>query len=233
MGEFLGLQEGSVDVYCDSKGALRNTFDKIYEGLSPYVQADYDIINQAKCLLKTLHFKVNAKWVKGHSTARTKTLQEELNILADMLAGQFVWNPHPRHIPAKKLLPPPNYKVRLLFQGSTIASKLHSILASQLHCSVICNHIMKKTKWPQGTFEVDWDAHVLAFRQLTCKSKISTAKLIHHLVNTNWQNNLYYGTSLYVPAVSKRRKHWSTFFSAPPQPCPPIAQILSQASSPP
>ena len=43
----------------------------------------------------------------------------------------------------------------------------------------------------------------------------------------------YYGTSLYVPAVSKRRKHWSTFFSAPPQPCPPIAQILSQASSPP
>jgi hypothetical protein len=63
---------------------------------------------------------------------------------------------------------------------------------------------MKKTNWTQGTFDkVDWDTHGLAFHKLTRKCKISTAKLIHHLVNTNWQNNFYYGTSSFCPCCQR------------------------------
>ncbi len=58
---------GVVTLYCTSKGALHNTFES--SGLTPYIQTDYDIIHQAKVLLKTLPIKVTTKWVKGHSTA--------------------------------------------------------------------------------------------------------------------------------------------------------------------
>jgi hypothetical protein len=46
---------------------------------------------------------------------------------------------------------------------------------------------------------IDWDSHGLAFRRLSRQRKISTAKLIHQLINTNRQNNLYYGDSPTCP----------------------------------
>jgi hypothetical protein len=42
---------------------------------------------------------------------------------------------------------------------------------------------------------VNWDAHGQAFHRLSRQQKISTAKLLHQLINTNRQNKLYYRIS--------------------------------------
>lgn len=42
---------------------------------------------------------------------------------------------------------------------------------------------------------VDWNAHEWAFKRFTWEQKITMAKLVHGLVNTNCQNNLYYNMS--------------------------------------
>jgi hypothetical protein len=73
-----------------------------------------------------------------------------------------------------------------------ITSKLYYILFIRLHTSKLKVHIMKKARWTEATFQkVDWDGHGTAFHRLNCQSKIHTAKLIHQLVNTNHQNQLY------------------------------------------
>jgi hypothetical protein len=58
-------------------------FEKTYHGISPFLYMDFDLIQAAQHLLQTIPIDIKPMWVKGHSTAKVKTIQEELNILAD------------------------------------------------------------------------------------------------------------------------------------------------------
>jgi hypothetical protein len=59
-------------------------------------------------LLKEIPITIETSWVKGHSTAKVKTIQEELNILADQIAGKYATNPHPSHEPRPMHMTDPN-----------------------------------------------------------------------------------------------------------------------------
>jgi hypothetical protein len=141
-----------------------------------------------------------AEWVKGHSTTKKKSIQEELNIIANALATDYHKHPNPLYKPSSILLRPPTYAVQLLYEGSVITSKLYHTMSTSLHTNLLIAHIMKKSKWSHRIFDmVDWDSHSLAFHRLSCQRKISTAKLIHQLLNTNRQNHIYYGDSPTCP----------------------------------
>jgi hypothetical protein len=197
------LAQGMVTIYCDKKGALHNMYTKEFSGVGQFLKPDYDIIQQTKTLLQLIPIRIQAKWVKGHSTSNKKSLQGTLNTLADKLAGQFTKHPPRTYSPTKTPLRPPNYKVRLLYDGSKITTKLYHIISTSLHTPLLRDHIKKKTGWTDYEFNlVDWDNHERAFSRLTRGNKISIAKLIHQLVNTNRQNSLYYGTTKLCPTCN-------------------------------
>jgi hypothetical protein len=98
--------------------------------------------------------------------------------------------------------------VRLLFDNSVITSKLYYMLSPRLHTENSIKHILKKTRWTMAIFNLnDLDVSWYRFKRLTRPTKISMAKVIHQLINTNRQNNLHQGTSIiYVPAANLQKK---------------------------
>jgi hypothetical protein len=84
----------------------------------------------------------------------------------------------------------------MLKDNSVITSTYFSILSQSRHDPSLRDYIMKKTKWSNREFNmVDRISHENAFKPLTRHQKITMAKLIHNLANTNKQNYLYYRTS--------------------------------------
>ena len=53
------------------------------------------LIEVVKHLLTTILIKIKWAWVKGHSQSKKPTLQEDLNIMAEKLAGGYESFPDP------------------------------------------------------------------------------------------------------------------------------------------
>jgi hypothetical protein len=137
---------------------------------------------------------------KGHYTDRKPEFKHKMNQQADKVAGYYQSHQQTNFKTARKPLPPPNYRVRLIHDNTVITSKVYQTLAQAMHEKPITEYIQRKAKWSPYVFSlVNWDAHERAFKCLTRQQKISVAKLVHNLVNTNRQNHLYYKTSPLCP----------------------------------
>ncbi len=170
-----------------------NVFLSTAPGITPYLQADADLVMEAKRLLNATPITIIAEWVKGPYNGKDWDFKHDLNEITDSLATDFNSSPHPNHIPHRKTIASPNYGARLLFAGSTITNKLCPLMAQALHRESLIAHIVQKNKWDEHTFHlIHWDAHEMAFKRLTRSRQIATAKLIHDLANTNVQNYKYY-----------------------------------------
>jgi hypothetical protein len=94
-----------------------------------------------------------------------------------------------------------------LFESSVTTSKLKQITRDGLHNTPIVDHIIRKAKWTPQIFDsIHWDAYERAFQRLLRFYQYSTAKLCHGLVNTNRQNQLYYGQSPLCPICSQEEE---------------------------
>jgi hypothetical protein len=119
----------------------------------------------------------------------------------------------------------PNYEIHLLYDGSTITTRLYHIMSQQLHKTAIKEYIKKKSGWTNRDFsQVNWDAHDMAFKQLTRGNQIMVAKLIYNIVNTNKQNHQFYGKSSFCRKSSYQHSTGSSKCSnswyAPVDCCP-------------
>jgi hypothetical protein len=198
------ITSGNITLYCDNSGALCNVFRRRYKGITQFLHTDSDLVQLAISLLVEIPIKVQAKWVKGQSTATKKTLPETLNTIADKLAGSYVKLPDRNFRPIALPLAHPNYKIRLLYKDSTITTKLYHTLHTAQHSDSLRNHIIGKANWSPQVFNMaDWDAHERSYKCLTRHQKITTSKLLHQLVNTNRQNRLYYGESDKCPCCNQ------------------------------
>jgi hypothetical protein len=197
--QFYNITTGTMKFYCDNKGALSNAFKPIKAGITPYFDADHDLIEVAQSMLQLIPVLIATEWVKGHYSGNNREYKHDLNDSADRLAGDYQRCQYP-HRTIRQPVAPPDYRIRLLHDMSVMTSKVASTLAVSLHDTPIVAHILRKTGWTQLIFErVHWDAHERAFCQLPRYSQHSMAKLIHSLANTNRQNNLYYEDSSLCP----------------------------------
>jgi hypothetical protein len=198
--EYYNISNGKIKCYCDNKGALRHVFEKTTTGITPYFSTDHDLVELAQQLLKILSITVLHEWVKGHYTKEKPEFKHILNHQADTVASYYQSHQQPIFKTARKPLPPPNYRVRLIHDTTVITSKVYQTLAQAMHEKPIASYIQCKAKWsPYVVSLVNWDAHERAFKCLRRQQKISVAKLVHNLVNTNHQNHLYYKTSPLCP----------------------------------
>jgi hypothetical protein len=180
-----------MTLYCNNKGALKNAFQPVPAGITLYFNTDHDLVELAQSLLQILPIIVTTAWVKGHYKGKDKEFKHVLNDTADRLAGSFQAKQTPHHT-IRKPLPPPGYRVRLLYDSSTITTKIKSVLVTSMHEDNIVAHILKKSRWTRRVFDkVHWDAHERAFSRLPRPSK---------------QNHLYYGQSSMCPICNEEEE---------------------------
>lgn len=185
------IESGKVTLFCDNKGALAKVFKKPPPGITPFPSSDYDLIYMAYTIINLLPTTIVGVWVKSHYTGKNRKIQHDLNDAANALAsGHCNTQPHGWHSLKR---PTPNPRL----QSETVISKLRHhfpvlpMLASICHEQDLKTYILKKTKWTSFVFtSIDWPAHKSAFNKPTRHQKITTAKLIHNLANTNRQNFL-------------------------------------------
>jgi hypothetical protein len=80
---------GQMTLYCDNKGALRNSFCPIKEGITPYLSTDHDLIELVQHLLSLIPITIATEWVKGNYTGRNREYKHDLNDKADCLARDY------------------------------------------------------------------------------------------------------------------------------------------------
>lgn len=127
------IQQGQMTINCDNKGAIKNVFQKTYQGISPFILSEIDLITIAQALLATTPITTKAAWVAGHSQTKNSSIQESLNILGNKLAGEYDQHPDPSFRPRHMILPLANYRIRLLYENLAITAKLYRTLRSTLH----------------------------------------------------------------------------------------------------
>lgn len=112
--------------------------------------------------------------------------------------------------------PQPNYKVRYLYQNSILTSKYYQVLASDFYDKEVKEYIIWKTKWTPNLFEkVNWLSNERAFKRLPQTQKISSAKLIYILANTNCHNHLLYNTSALCPRCLDQKETFQHVLTCP------------------
>jgi ribonuclease HI len=171
------IESGSCTLYCDNKGALRNTFRPIRPGITPYLRTDHDLVEIAQSLLTILSMAITPTWVKGHYKGKKREYQHTLNDEADERAGEYQQFQHP-HVTICCPIAPPNFKVRLLHDDSVLTAKVQPSISSAMHTAPIEEHIMRKAGWDRQVFNlVHWDTHEKSFKRLPRYSRHSTSKI--------------------------------------------------------
>jgi hypothetical protein len=131
-------------------------------------------VHTAKTLPIAHPIIVVAEWIKGRYDGEYREYRYDLNDQVDRLATNFNRRPPAGFIQKKMPSPIPNYAVQLLYDGSTITTCLYQIMSQQFHRKKIYR-LHQKEEWLDR--QVNWNAHVMAFKQLTRDSQILVAKL--------------------------------------------------------
>jgi len=85
--QYYQITDGAMTLYCDNKGALKNAFQPIPAGITPYFKTDHDLIKLAQSLINLIPIVISTAWVNGHYNGKDKEYKHTLNDQADRLAG--------------------------------------------------------------------------------------------------------------------------------------------------
>ncbi len=201
-----------MTIYCDSKSALNQFLRPNYGSIKDYLVADYDLLNEGRSLYKQLKdfTDISLTWVKGHHSGK-KMIQHKLNEDAHHLAYNFIAKDQGYYNPSTTSIDPPSAEISILFNGSTLTSKISSFLRDQLTSGPLQSMICKAENWTSNEFlKVDWESYKKALQQSSRSHRMNLVKLSHNLGNTNSQNKKYYGKSDICPCcnlVSETSNH--------------------------
>ncbi len=71
------VASGKMKYYCNNKGVFATVFSPTVPGLTPYLQADAELVMEAKRLISIIPITILAEWVKGHYTGKDKEYKHE------------------------------------------------------------------------------------------------------------------------------------------------------------
>ncbi len=121
-------------------------------------------------------------------------MQHRLNDEAHFLAQDFLANDQGYYNLRTRVIDPPSSEIFILFDNSTLTSKLSTFLREQLTTTQLQATICTSEEWKESTFnKVDWESYGKALKQASRCHRISLIILSHKLCNTNHQNKKYYG----------------------------------------
>lgn len=98
------------------------------------------------------------------------------------------------------MIDPPTQEVTVKNDGYTLTKGLSARAKNNHGAPSLRGTIIKQVRWDESTFNcVVWVAYIKAFTRLTRSRQIGLTKISHGLLNTNYQNSKYYGTSSTCP----------------------------------
>jgi len=108
--QFYNITTGTTKLYCDNKGALSNAFKLIKAGITPYFNADHDLIEVAQTMFQLIPVLIATEWAKGHYSGNKREYKHNLNDSADCLAGDYQCCQYP-HRTIRQPIAPPDYRI--------------------------------------------------------------------------------------------------------------------------
>lgn len=135
-------------------------------GLNDYLIANFNLLNEGRILLQKLKTvsSVSLSWVKGHYTGNKKSVPHILNKMAHNLANDYLHQDMDYYNPSSIVLESPSSEISILYDNSTITSKMNTILKQELYKKSLQDTICKTENWNVQTFhKVDWISYGRAF----------------------------------------------------------------------
>ena len=116
-------------------------------------------------ILKSFSHTPEISYVRGHQdynkAYNALSLEEQLNVDADKLAGSYEYPPGVSHT---KVLPIEGVNILLHSQQGTIGSRYHRAIRKLSNSNRIRQYIIKKNNWGRQFDYVDWTSHGIAIR---------------------------------------------------------------------
>ncbi len=208
--------EGSITLYCDCLKAIKRIQREHTLGLKHYNISDFDLLHDSRSLLQQLRDSININicWVKGHYTGNNKSVEHHLNAAAHSLANDFLRQHQGPFNPRAQVIHPPSTEVSIQYDGTALTSNPSTYVKFHLYADKLQHTICKSENWTQEIFHrIDWEAYKKAFSTFSRCQRIGISKLSHKLLNTNNQNNKYYGTSALCPCCQMEPESFNHMLS--------------------
>jgi hypothetical protein len=147
---------------------------------------DWDVLNEIRHSLKSLHFRPTIQHIKGHQDRTTPyialPLLAQLNVDADTAAGKFQLH-HGCYRPHVPLFP--HAGAQLQISDATVTYNYKSFIRNAAHGPPLLQYIQQRNHWSDATMAyIDWTAHERAINRYFHR-RIHLTKLIHDILPTN------------------------------------------------
>jgi len=184
------LTSGSISLFNDCSKALI-CITQPGRKFKRFLTDDYDLINESCHIIKRLQLSTSftLSWVKGHFSGKRREPQHDLNAIAQNLAVSAL-TLVPQESPD---ISPPSSLVDLR-RGNILTSQWRAVIQEAVHADLLRDTILRNASWSDDQFDmVDWEALRMYLKGLSRVSLFSYCKLLHGILNTNEQNNRFYG----------------------------------------
>ena len=194
-------------LWCDNE-SLVNEIKKFRKSSSTAavlghpLRSEWDTLNQISQSLQQLQQTFPIRWIRGHQDDTTAfedlPIKAQLNVHADHLAARY----HMEHDIDTTVVPITEANVVLFdMPQGTITAKIQSKIRYAFSSLTILSAMKTKYDWDDTILDyIDWRAHSSAINRHP-KQRLSTVKLCHEMVPTN------YFVSKYDPSRSPNCPH--------------------------
>jgi len=197
---------GTLTLYCLSKRVTKQLNGIRYESVTTALHDHYDLLTDFKIQMKSLERTggIQIMYLDYGNDKDTSQQYNEVGLLSTIIADHkdSLSPPSPQ-----SYISPPNDSVTLYYQGKPLISKVVPTLRFSMYSEALRKTVRKQEQWTEVQFDsVDWPALEQALLSTWSCKRISYTKLSNKLLNTNAQNNRYYGKSDTCPCCHLARE---------------------------
>jgi hypothetical protein len=171
----------TIEHVCDSESALNRIWNKSKDGVFNQSRPDADSIPAVRVLLSsTKPTHISPKSVCGHADKRGPpyTLQEEINMQTDRLAGKAHANLPPEYKSRRDCLHFPEQNISIVLDGKKVTSRITRHVARSIHHPSLEHYLCEKEEWNDCTWnEIAWPLFKIAFNKIPSVRQPTTKML--------------------------------------------------------
>jgi hypothetical protein len=150
----------TIEHVYNSESALNCIWNKDKDGIFDQSRPDTNTITAARVpLSSTKHTNIYSKWVRGNACRRGPpyTLEEEINMQTDQLAGKAHANLPPGYKARHNCLHFPEQNISIVFDGKKVTSIMKIHVAHIIHHPSLEQYLREKEEWNYCTWnEIAW-----------------------------------------------------------------------------
>jgi hypothetical protein len=173
----------TIEHVCDSESALNHIWNKEKDGVLNQYRPDAGAITAARVLLSSMkHTNISPKWVRGHADkiGPPYTIQEEINMQTDQLAGKAPANFPPEYKARHDCHHLPEQNSSIVLNGKKVASKIKRHVAHIIHHPSLEQYLREKEAWNDYMWnDIAWPSFKTAFNKILSTRQPTITKILY------------------------------------------------------